>query len=82
MNLILFAARHFSIYEADGLVRVCMQLSIFEQLDKWKKDNPADAARLEALLEKIEKLTAFTYEPLALPYIEIKTTAAIPSIQL
>lgn len=59
-----------------------MQLSVFDQLDKWKRDNPAEAAKFEALLEKIEKVTAFTYEPLVLPYTEIKTTAVIPSLQL
>jgi hypothetical protein len=58
------------------------KMALFEQLEKWKRENPDDAKKLESLLQAVEKTTAFTYQPLVLPYLQITTDERTPSLRM
>jgi hypothetical protein len=46
--------------------------SLLKQLEKAKAESPEDSKKFESLIREISNVTAFTFQPLVLPYLEIK----------
>lgn len=57
-------------------------MNLFEQLEQWKKQNPKSAEDTERMLQIIQKSAAITYQPLVLPYLEIKVNDTTPSFRM
>jgi hypothetical protein len=56
--------------------------NFFVQLKKWREENPDYERKFEQIVRSIEKSTAFVYQPLVMPYLEVKTTERTPSVTM
>ena len=54
----------------------------FGELKRWREENPDHEKRFEQITRSIKDPSAVTYQPITLPYVEIKTTESTPAITL